>query len=397
MVAILFATVAFSVDAMLPALPQIAAELSPQDVNRAQLVIAAFVAGMGLGTFFSGPISDAIGRKVTITWGIVLYVIGAALAYFAQTLELLLAARFIQGLGASAPRIVSMAMIRDQYAGREMAQLVSFMMMIFILIPAAAPSLGALIEAAFGWRAIFGAFLVLGLIGGTWLNLRQPETHPPERRRPLQRDTLLAAVKEVLGHKMVRIYVAVLTLGFGQMFAFIISVQPIYDEVFDKAESFPFWFLVVALLSGISTIVNASLVMKLGMRRLAITAYGMQAVISAVMLMLWLSGTMPLELAFPVFLAWSVSVFFMVGLTFGNLNALALEPMGHIAGLAASTVSAISTVCSIAIAIPIGLTFNGTPVPLITGMMVCSALAWILMRYAREADPTPRTTPLTGG
>ena len=395
MIAVLFATLAFSIDAMLPALPQIAAELSPEDVNKAQLVLTAFVMGMGAGTLLAGPISDAIGRKITISFGIGLYMIGAVLAIFAQSLELLLAARVVQGLGAAAPRIVSLALVRDLYSGRRMAQITSFVMMIFILVPAVAPSVGALIIAGFGWRAIFVAFILFALMGASWLNLRQPETLAPENRRPLQAERLWGGLREVLGNRLVRLYIVVLTLGFGQMFALLSSIQQIYSELFARTESFPLWFMATGLLAGTSTILNASLVMRLGMRRLAIAAYAVQTVISVALLAVTLAGWMPLGLAFPAFFAWSVSIFFMAGLTFGNLNALTLEPMGHIAGMAASVVGAISTVLAVAIAAPIGLAFDGTAVPLMTGTLVCSGIAWALMRISRNWDPAPKKSART--
>jgi len=390
MMAVLFATIAFSIDAMLPALPQIAAELSPEAPNRAQLVLTSFVLGMGVGTLIAGPLSDALGRKATITGAVGLYCVGAAMAIYATSLEMLLAARVIQGLGAAGPRIVSMAMVRDLFEGRAMARIMSFIMMIFVLIPAIAPSIGSLIMMGFGWQGIFAAFILFGLIGASWLNLRQPETLPADRRRPLNTVALKEAFLEVVRHRMVRLYIVVLTLGFGQMFAFLSSIQQIYDEIFGKADSFPIWFAVAGILSGGGTILNATLVMRLGMRRLAIAAFATQTVIAGSLLVVSLLGLMPDALAFPAFWLWSISIFFMAGLVFGNLNALALQPMGHIAGMAASVVGAISTVFAVVIAAPIGLAFDGTLVPLTAGTLICSGLAWWLMRQSREADPEPK-------
>ena len=181
-----------------------------------------------------------------------------------------------------------------------------------------------------------------------------------------------------------------LTLGFGQMFALLSSIQQIYAETFGRADTFPLWFAATGLLSGGGTILNATLVMRLGMRRLAIAAYATQTLISGLLVAAEMSGLLPPGLAFPVFFFWSASVFFMAGLTFGNLNALALQPMGHIAGMAASVVGALSTVGAVFIAAPIGLAFDGTIVPLTFGTLICSALAWWLMRWSREADPEPK-------
>jgi DHA1 family bicyclomycin/chloramphenicol resistance-like MFS transporter len=177
------------------------------------------------------------------------------------------------------------------------------------------------------------------------------------------------------------------------MFALLSTIQQVYADVFGKGETFHFWFMATGLLSAGGTILNATLVMRLGMRRLAITAYAAQTAIAGALLVLWLSGLMPDWLALPAFFLWSTSIFFMAGLTFGNLNALALQPMGHVAGMAASVVGAVSTVLAVPVAAPIGLAFDGTPVPLLAGTLVCSTLAFLLMRRSRELDPEPKRMP----
>lgn len=384
LLAFLFATVAFSIDAMLPALPDIAAQLTPDNVNRAQLILTAFMAGMGLGTLFAGPISDAIGRKPAIFLSVGLYILAALAAIFARSIEFLLIARFVQGLGAAGPRIVGLALVRDLYEGREMARITSFVMMIFIMIPALAPSIGAGIIHVAGWQGVFVAFILFALIGTVWLGVRQAETLPPEARRPLRLGPLSAAAREVLSDGQVMLCTLVLTLGFGQMFALLSSAQQLFGEAYGKGDSFPAWFALMAILSGTGTLLNAAFVMRFGMRRIARWAYVMQTVVSAIMLTLTLSGVLPEALRFPAFFCWAVSVFFMAGVTFGNLNALALQRMGHIAGMAASIIAALSTIAATLIAAPVGLAYNGTAVPAITATLVCSALAWALMSRLRD-------------
>ena len=389
LLAFLFAAVAFSIDSMLPALPQIAAALTPDDANRAQLVLSAFVFGLGLGTIAAGPLSDRFGRKPLILAGLAIYAVAAAVCVVAPTLETLLAARVVQGIGAAAPRIAGQAMVRDLFKGREMARLMSFVMMVFILIPAIAPALGALVMGVFGWHGVFGSFVVFAIIGLVWMGLRQPETLPETARRSLSAPALKAAFVETLSHHQVRLYILVLTLGFGQMFALLSSTQQIYQDIFDRGAEFPMWFALGALISGTGTLVNARLVMRIGMRRIAMAAYGGQSAISAVLVALSLAGAVPEALAFPIFFFWSVSIFFMAGVTFGNLMALALEPLGHIAGMASSVVGAASTVLSVMVAAPIGLMFNGTIVPLVMGSLVCSTLAYLLMRRTVEPASAP--------
>lgn len=382
LLAFLVATVAYSIDSMLPALPALAQEFSPDNVNRAQLVVSALFLGLGLGNLMHGPISDALGRKPVIIGGLILYALAALAAIFAKSLEILLLARFIQGFAAAAPRIASMALVRDLYSGREMARITSIVMMVFILVPAIAPAVGQLIISDFGWRGVFVSFAIFSAISATWTLLRQRETLPKPSRRPLAYATLKSGVIEILALRKVRLYILVLGLGMGQMYALLSSVQQIYGEIFDKAESFPLWFAFQALLTGTGMFFNARFVMRFGMRRIAIGAYLSQIIISFIMLSLAVSNVIPPFLAFPAFFIWSVSVFFMVGLTFGNLTALMLEPLGHLAGLTSSLTQGIATIIGVCIAAPIGLMFNGTTTPLMIGTFVCSTGAFLLMRSA---------------
>ncbi|WP_102223292.1 multidrug effflux MFS transporter [Acidimangrovimonas sediminis] len=385
MIAMLFATVAFSIDSMLPALPEIAQELTPGDENRAQLILTAFVFGMGAGTFFAGPLSDALGRKRTILGGVALYMLGAALASIAQSLDLMIAARMLQGLGAAAPRVVALALVRDLHTGRQMARIMSFAMMIFTTVPAIAPALSTGIIAAFGWRGIFGAFITFSAIAALWLALRRAETLEPADRRPLRAGKLFSGAREVLSNRVVCTSIAVQTLIFASLFATISSVQQIYDTTFGLRDSFPYWFALTAILSGAGGFVNARLVVRLGMRWMVTTTLACQIVSSATMTLLFASGILPDALAFPVFFLWITGVFLMMGLVMGNLNALALEPMGHIAGMAASVVGSVSTVIAVLIAAPIGLAFNGTPVPLMASITVLVVLAFSLMKTMPKA------------
>ncbi len=379
MLAFLFATVAFSMDAMLPALPEIAAQLTPDDVNRAQLILTSFMAGMGLGTLFAGPVSDAIGRKPAMAIGFAIYLAASAVALFVNSLELLLAARFAQGLGAAAPRIVGTALVRDLYSGREMARITSFIMMVFMIVPALAPLIGMGFITLMGWHGVFIGFILFGGIGWMWLSLRQPETLPPPARRPLQVGTLWAGVREVLSDRQVLLSTVTISLGFGQMFALLSSAQQLFGETYGKGAQFPLWFAAMAILAGTGTLINSRLVMRVGMRRIARGAYAVQIWASALFLLLLVTDVLPAGLHFAVFFLWAVGLFMMAGLTFGNLNAMAMQRMGHIAGLTASVVSAISTLGAVAIAAPVGLAYDGTAIPVATAAVVCSTLAWLIM------------------
>ncbi len=389
MMALLFATVAFSIDAMLPALPEIAGELTPGAPNLAQLILSSFVLGLGVGTLAAGPLSDTFGRRRVILCGAALYCIGAALAWVAPTLETMLAARVLQGLGAAAPRVAALAVVRDLYQGRQMARVVSFAMMVFTLVPAVAPFIGAQIMQAAGWRAIFLAFLAFSALSTLWFGLRQPETLAAPR--PFALGPLKQALVEVLTHRVIVTTTAVQALCFGALFGTLSSTQQIFDETFGRGAEFPQWFAVIAVVSGSASLLNAALVVRFGMRRMITVTLLVQVAASGLMAALSAAGAWPAGLDFAVFMVWTTGVFFMAGLTLGNLNALALEPVGHIAGLAASVVGAVATVASLAIAVPLGLAFDGSAVPLAAGVCVLSALAAALMRTLPPAQTSSVT------
>ncbi len=383
--AMLFATIAISIDAMLPALPDIAAALSPDAPNAAQLVVTSFVLGMGIGTLFAGPLSDAFGRKRIIMLGSALYALAALACYFAPSLELLLAARIVQGIGAAAPRTVSIAMVRDLFSGREMAKIMSFVMMVFTLIPAVAPLMGQGIIAIADWHAIFLAYIAFAAIIMLWMGLRQPETLPRTARRPLQMSTLWSATKELGRHRVIVISTIVQALTLGALFATLSSMHGIFELRFDRAESFPLWFAFIALASMSGSLLNSRIVMGLDMRRVITVTFAAQLALTIFCLVTIATGLMPEGLAFPAHLLWSIGLFSMLGLTMGNLNAMAMEPVGHIAGLAASVISSLATVGSVLLAIPVGLAFNGTVMPLLAGVTVLIAASLALMRFGLPA------------
>ncbi len=385
LIAMMFATIAFSIDSMLPALPEIGAQLSPDDVNKAQLILTSFVLGMGIGTFFTGPISDAVGRKPVIYGGASLYILASVIAWASSSLELVLAARVLQGLGAAGPRVVAMAVIRDLYAGREMARIVSIAMMIFTLVPAAAPMLGAGVIALVGWRGIFVSFILFALITVVWMGTRLPESLPRENRRPFRLPLMIAAAQEMFAHPTVRLSILVQTVCMGILFTMLTMVQPVYDVVHDRADSFPFWFGFIALMSGSASLLNAALVVRVGMRRMVTWALGVQIVISVCVI---IANMMPLtpQASFGLFVAWQTAVFFMAGVTMGNLNAIAMEPMGHIAGMAASVIGSVATVLAAAIAAPIGLLFDGSITPLTVGILTLCIIGFGLMLHMGRVE-----------
>lgn len=386
LVSIMFGMIAFGTDTMLPAFPNIAKDLNLSNVNKAQLIISSFILGTGIGQLISGPISDTFGRKPIITIGLGIFIIACCIAYYAKSLELMLVARFIQGLGVSAPRTVTMALIRDLYSGRKMAQVMSLAMAIFVLVPALAPSLGQILFINFGWRSIYIAFIFFALLGLIWLNLRQPETLPISERKKLKANEYFDAFKLVITNASVVKYTLTLALGFGGLFGYLNSAQQIFVDTFSAGMKFPLYFAIISILAAPASFINASLVMKYGMRLLATIGFALQIIFAVIILVILNTSTLADHLFLTVFVIWSTIAFFLKGLYFGNLNALAMEPMGKIAGMASAIIGASATMVGILIAIFIGLAFNGTATPVLLGYIICSTAALFLMLSQSKSD-----------
>jgi DHA1 family bicyclomycin/chloramphenicol resistance-like MFS transporter len=291
----------------------------------------------------------------------------------------MLAARILQGLGAAAPRVVAIAMVRDLHAGRDMARITSFIMIVFMIVPAIAPALGALVITAFGWRSIFLTFLVFSVVTMLWFGLRQPETLPPDQRRPLRPALLGQALVEVLSSPVARLAIILQTTAFGMLFAMLSTVQPIFDVTYGEGDRFPIWFAVIAVFSAVGSALNARLIRHIGIRQMVSAVFALQGLATALLLTALFAG-LPLWLEFALVLCWTIGIFVQAGLTIGNLSALALEPLGHIAGMAASITVALSTVGSAIIAAPIGLAFDGTAVPIAASVLALALISAALAR-----------------
>ena len=389
LMAMLVATVAISIDAMLPALPDIAIQLTAKNPNQVQLILSAFIGGMALGTLVVGPLSDSFGRKNIIYVGAVIYISFSALCMFATDLETIVIARVFQGIGAAAPRVVSQALVRDLYSGREMARITSFIMIIFSIAPAVAPLLGAGLISLFDWRAIFFIFIIFALISTIWTKIRIREPLRPEMRVPFQIKIFRAAFLEIISIGIVRVSIITLIFSYGTLFTCILLVQQVFDQFFGRANSFPEWFAVIAAFSASASFLNSMLVMKLGMRRLISAALRVQIALSAFMLLMFWTGAISGNLGFGFFVFWVFSLFFQAGLTFGNLTALAMEPLGHIAGTAASVISALATLGSVFLATIAGHFFDGTPLAMIISIALFASFgalsAHLLQRFERKS------------
>jgi DHA1 family bicyclomycin/chloramphenicol resistance-like MFS transporter len=370
--ALMVSLVALSIDAMLPALPEIGADLGVGGVNNTQLVVSALLLGLAVGQLLYGPLSDSFGRKPLIYIGFTLFILGCLLSMFAATFEVMLVGRLLQGFGAAGPRIVTIALVRDQYEGRLMARVMSSIMAVFILIPMLAPALGQGITLIAHWRMIFATFLGIALVSACWFAIRQPETLPPARRTPFTFRHILGAVGEVCTNRSTVGHMTAMGLVFGAFVGYLNSAQQILQEGFGLGLQFPLYFALLALAIGLGSMTNARLVVRYGMWPLARTAFVSAASISTLYLVIAYaaSGAVPLW----SFMLYLMPVFLCVGILFGNLNTLAMEPLGHIAGVGATVVGFISTLISVLLGTIIGQAYDGTVVPLVAGFAL---LCWV--------------------
>ena len=378
--AALMALNSLAIDIMLPAFQQIGASLGVENENHRQYVIPVYILGFGLAQLFFGPLSDRFGRRGPLLAGMAVYVAAAAAAAVAPTFGTLLACRLVQGIGAAATRVIAVSIVRDTFEGRRMAEVMSLIFMVFMAIPVVAPGLGQIIMLFASWHFIFLAMALGALLFTLWVALRLPETLHPEYRRPLTVQAVVGGFVAVLTDRVALCYALASTFAFAAMFGFINSSQQIYVGLYGVGEWFPVIFACVAGLIAVSNFVNARLVGRIGMRRLSQGALVMLLAISLLWLGLSLRGPIPLFLFIAIFSAAMVP-FAMLG---SNFNALAMEPLGALAGTASSVLGFMQTFGGGLLGTAIGQAYDGTVTPLAVGFCLVSACALVTVAIAER-------------
>jgi DHA1 family bicyclomycin/chloramphenicol resistance-like MFS transporter len=375
--------IALSIDAILPAQRAIGEALAVTDPNATQLIVTLFILGMVFGEMFFGPLSDAIGRKRAILLGLAIYAAGTLVAMTAASLEQVLLGRVIQGIGVSGPKIASRALVRDQYEGAAMARIMSFIMMVFILVPMLAPALGQAILAVADWRAIFFVFLAIAATVALWMQLRQPETLPPSRRIRFSPALIVSNGALILRHAKVMAYTFSAGLIFGAMLLYLSTVQAIFIDLYGVGDDFALYFAFLALAIGLAAFSNSQLVQHYGMHRLAVIALLGLTLSSAVLLAVALMhGGVP---PFPAFMAICFAAFFCNGLLFGNINAMAMQSLGRVAGLGASMIASISSLVAVILSVAVGRFYDQTVVPLACGFLLAAMVSLALVLAAHRS------------
>jgi len=346
--------------------------------------VTAMFLGFAIGQIVAGPLSDCYGRKPVIYWGYVIFIIGCLVSMTAENLDIMLIGRVLQGLGAAAPRIVGIALVRDDYEGRVMARIMSVVMAIFILVPAIAPAIGQLVMLVAHWRAIFLLLLLMAVIAFTWFALRQPETLAPEARRKFSFKSLLSGIREGLGYRALTGYTLASGIIFGAFLGYLSSAQQVFQITYETGQWFAVYFGAAALAIGAASIFNARVVIRLGMRYMAWNALVSLTIISClfVPVVIMTDGVPNLWM----FMIWLLGTFFCMGILFGNFNALAMEPVGHMAGLGAAIVGSVSTFVSLPLGWLIGAEFNGSVMPLVAGFAGLGAASLSVMWWTERGQ-----------
>lgn len=373
MVAALSALNALAIDIMLPALPQIGADFALVNDNDRQLVVVAYVALFGISQLVYGPLADAFGRRSVLIYALGIYIAGSILCVFAPNFELFLAARAMQGVGAAATRVIATAVVRDLTEGRRMAQVMSMAMTVFMIVPIIAPGIGQLILFVAPWRWIFGALLLYAIVVLAWALLRLPETLKPENRRGFNIPQIVSGYAEVLRERQTVGYMIATTFVTACLFGYITTSEQLFVDVYNLGPAFPIAFGSIAVAISVGTFFNSRLVIRHGMRRLSHTM-----IIGFTLAALTLAGLAQLGLAsFWVFTGMLALTFAMFGFLASNFNALAMEPVGRVAGSASALYGAVTATGGAIFGALIARAFDGSPVPFAIGLAL-SGVATLL-------------------
>lgn len=378
--AALMALNALAIDIMLPGLQEIGASLGVENENHRQYVISAYLIGFGLAQLFFGPLSDRFGRRLPLIIGLAVYVAAAFGSGFAPSFTILLALRFVQGLGAAATRVITISIVRDVFGGRAMAEVMSLVFMVFMVIPVVAPSLGQLVMLFSEWHMIFILMACIAFCIATWATIRLPETLHPEYRRDFTVRVIADGFRIALTNRMALCYMLATTAVFGSLFGFINSAQQVYVGIYGLGVWFPVLFALIAGMMALSSFVNSRLVGRFGMRKLSHGALLGFIAVTSVWFGLSLIGPLPLYVFVPLF-GMAMLQFGWIG---SNFNAIAMEPLGHLAGTASSVQGFMQTFGGAMIGAAIGQSFDGTTTPLAAGFCSVSLVALVFVLIAEK-------------
>lgn len=376
---------ALAIDALLPALDIIGIDLGVVLQADNQLLITMIFLGLGLGPLLFGPLSDAIGRKPSVYMGFSVFLLASFVCVQATSLEMMIVGRILQGIGLSAPRTICIAIIRDLYQGDYMARVMSFVTIVFLLIPIVAPAMGKFVLDSYTWQAIFYVQAAISVVVTIWFWLRQKETLAVNNRIPFQFHRLIKGTKETLSYKRTIGFTLISGFIVGSFLVYLSASQQIFQEQYGLKQEFPYIFAALAVAIGIAIFLNGSFVVKYGMEKLVTLSLIGYFTVSTLYIVIFYNT--PTPHIYYLFGFFSLQ-FFFIGFLFGNIRALAMEPVGHIAGIAAAITGFISTMMAVPISTLIGRFVATSTLPLFVGFACCSGISIIILWYIKREAKT---------
>ena len=383
LMASLMSIVALSIDALLPALPDIGASLGVVSNNDNQLLITMVFLGLGSGQLLFGPLSDSYGRKPIVYIGFLIFIVASIICVTTKSFEVMIIGRVLQGFGLSSPRTIAIAMVRDSYSGNYMAKILSIVVMVFLLVPVIAPTLGQFLLHFYSWKSIFYVNLIFSTVIMLWFWKRQPETLTVTNRIRFSRHSFINGFKEFIKHRDAVAFTLVSGFIIGSFMVYLSTSQQIFEQQYDMADVFPYIFASLAIAIGLATFLNSRLVVKYGMWRISFISTIAYLIISALYIVLFYSGENP---SIEILIGFFALQFFAIGLLFGNLRALAMQPLGHIAGIGAAINGFISTVIAVPIANYIGSFVTDSVLPLFIGFTVFGFLSLLVFLKLKKPE-----------
>ena len=381
LMACLMSIVALSIDTILPALNPIGLSIGTVNQNENQLLITMIFLGLGFGQLIFGPISDSFGRKPVVYIGFAVFVLASFLCIAAPSIEIMVVGRILQGIGLSASRSISIAMIRDRFEGNYMAKIMSFVVTIFILVPIVAPTLGKFLLDNYGWESIFYSQLLFGIVVLFWFWKRQPETLPPAYKKKFSMAIFINGSKEFIKYRSAVIFTLISGLATGSFMVFLSTSQYIFEVQYGLVDQFPYIFGALAFSVGVATFTNGTLVVRFGMKKLVTIFSLVFSLTSLLYISIFYGETNPSISILILFLALQ---FFSVGFLFGNVRSLAMQPLGHIAGIGAAINGFVSTIMAVPIATFIGSFVETTALPLFIGFAACGLGSLLLLLFVKK-------------
>jgi len=373
--------VALAIDTLLPAIPNIGETINSYDYAEHQLFVTMIFLGLGVGQLFFGPLSDQYGRKPMVYAGFVVFGMASAICLLAPNLEIMVVGRILQGIGLSSHRTIAISIIRDMYKGDYMARIMSFVTAFFILVPVVAPAIGKVIVDHFSWQTIFYLHLFLAGVLWIWFWKRQPETLRHEYHIKFSFKSFRNGTKEMFRYSETVAYTFISGLVTGSFLVYLSSAQHIFEDQYGLREAFPYLFAALSISIGTSTFTNGTMVVRFGMRRLSMAAtIAFSSIALLYVLLFWGSGN-PSVWVLVTFLFFQ---FFCLGFMWGNFRSIAMEPIGHIAGIGAAINGFISTMISVPIASWIGSYLDDTALPLFVGLSICGFLSVTIIWLSRQ-------------